>query len=203
MLGRILRRVSAPLAANSGAASAETRRGKYRKIPGSRRALAFESDHLSEIIHRGRGRRFKQLSIAMESNRTKAQIWSLGERLGTAVAAAFLSGCAAITAHTADGKALVMSQDDFGKYVEHVFRYHNQVMNDLIEAAEDRGNQDGEEAVELSRAESAMIQICQPLNEAVSQSLAGENVGLKAGLDLIDSVPACEKATHLVDDLIP
>lgn len=114
-----------------------------------------------------------------------------------------LLGCISITTHSADGKTLVMSQDEFAKYVEHVFRYHNQVMNDLIEAAEDRGEQDSDEAKALTAAEAKMVAICQPLNEVVAESLSGKSVGLKVEMELAEAVPKCEAASHVVDDLMP
>jgi hypothetical protein len=123
--------------------------------------------------------------------------------LAICVAALSLAGCQTITTHTANGEKLVMTQEEFAKYVEHVFRYHNQVMNELIEAAEDRSEQDPEEAKELSAAEAKMIEICHPLNETVAEALSGQSVGLKTEMELPDAVPACEEASHIVDELIP
>lgn len=96
-----------------------------------------------------------------------------------------------------------MSQDEFEKYVENVFRYHNQVMNDLIETAADRVTQSPEESKKLDAAEARMILTCQVLNEIVTEAMSGENPGLKLKLDLIESVPDCEAASKTVDDLMP
>lgn len=96
-----------------------------------------------------------------------------------------------------------MSQEEFEKYVEQVFRYHNQVMNDLIETAPDRVAQSPDESKKLDAAESRMVMTCRILNEIVTESMSGENPGLKLKLDLIDSVPACEAASRTVDDLMP
>lgn len=112
-------------------------------------------------------------------------------------------GCISVTTHTADGKKLVMSQEEFSKYVERVFRYHNQVMNDLIEAAEERGEQDPDEAEALSSAEATMIKTCRSLNEVVAESLSGKSVGLQTEMELVQTVPECEAASQVVDDLIP
>jgi hypothetical protein len=98
---------------------------------------------------------------------------------------------------------LVMNQEEFGKYVEQVFRYHNQVMNELIEAAESRNELEPEDAKQLSAAEANMIELCHPLNDVVAGHLTGESIGLATEIGLANTVPACEEASHLVEDLIP
>jgi hypothetical protein len=118
-------------------------------------------------------------------------------------AALSLVGCSTITTRMASGKKLVMSQEEFAKYVEHVFRYHNQVMNELMESAEDADEMDSAETRALSAAEAKMVEICQPLNEVVSESLSGQSVGLQTQMELVDTVPACEEASRIVDDLMP
>ena len=120
-----------------------------------------------------------------------------------AAAALGLASCGTVTTHTASGKPLVMSQEDFAKYVERVFRYHNQVMNDLIESAKDPEELDPDESTALSAAEAKMVEVCHPLNEVVAESLSGSKVGLQTEMELVDSVPACEAATHAVEDLMP
>lgn len=112
-----------------------------------------------------------------------------------------LSACFIVKPHGSD--ELVMSREEFGKYVERVFRYHNQVMNELIESEADRGELDHDEDAELSAAEARMIELCRPLNEAVAAELTGESVGLVTELGLVESVPACENASHEVEDLMP
>ena len=96
-----------------------------------------------------------------------------------------------------------MSQEEFAQYAEHVFRHHNQVMTELIESSLERAEQDPGEAKKLSRAESAMINVCEPLNEMVSETMSGESAGLKLKLKLADTVPACEKASQEVEELMP
>ncbi|MGZ8218125.1 hypothetical protein [Methylomagnum sp.] len=119
---------------------------------------------------------------------------------GVGMVALAFAGCVTVTT---GGKQRVMGHDEFAKYVERVFRYHNQVMNDLIEAEEAREAQDSDEAKALSTAEAQMIEICQPLNEVVAESLSGKSVGLKIEMALAESVPKCEEASHIVDDLMP
>lgn len=112
-----------------------------------------------------------------------------------------LPACTLVT--TRKGGTVMMSGDEFAKYVEDVFRYHNQVMNDLIEASDDRDEQDTEAAKALSAAEAKMIETCQPLNDVVAESLSGKSLGLSEEMGLADTVPACEEASHRVDELIP
>jgi hypothetical protein len=141
-------------------------------------------------------------TLRMESKSTGKTIAATFCRLAFCGLALALAGCT-ITTHKPGGKKMVMSQEEFADYVEHVFRYHNQVMNSLIESADERGEQDSAEARELSAAEAKMIEICQPLNEVVSESLSGKSVGLQTEMELADTVPACEEASQVVEELIP
>ncbi|CAL1240520.1 hypothetical protein [Candidatus Methylocalor cossyra] len=111
------------------------------------------------------------------------------------------TACTTVTTHTASGKKLVMSQEQFSRYVEHVFRYHNRVMNQLIDAGQ--GAKSPKDAEALSAAEAKMVETCRPLNEVVSESLSGQSLGLQTELELVDTVPACEAATRTVEGLIP
>lgn len=139
----------------------------------------------------------------MESKSTGTRGPATLRRLALFALALVLAGCMTITTHTAGGKKMVMTQEEFADYVEHVFRYHNQVMNSLIESAEERGEQDTAEARELSAAEAKMIEICEPLNEVASEALSGKSVGLQTEMELPEAVPACEEASHVVEELIP
>ena len=120
-----------------------------------------------------------------------------------ALAAHMTVGCSGIHTHKASGEEIVMTQEEFSQYVEHVFRYHNQVMSELMEASADRPELETNEASELNTAEKKMLSACEPLNEVVSESLSGETVGINLKLDLVDAVPACENASKQVEDLIP
>ena len=114
-----------------------------------------------------------------------------------------LTACSGIHTHKASGEEIVMTQEEFSQYVEHVFRYHNQVMAELMEAAVDRPELESNEASELNAAEKKMLSACEPLNEVVSESLSGETVGINLKLDLVDAAPDCENASKKVEDLIP
>lgn len=114
-----------------------------------------------------------------------------------------LNGCAMVHTHKSSGEEIIMTEEEFSKYVEHVFRYHNQVMSELMENSIDRAEQASAEERRLSTAEKNMVKACESLNEVVSETLSGENVGLQLKLDLVDAAPACEKASREVEELMP
>lgn len=95
-----------------------------------------------------------------------------------------------------------MSQEEFGQYVEHVFRYHNQIMAELIESAADRTERSSKTYKDLTLAEKNMVTVCEPLNEVVTETLSGQNVGLQLKMKLVEAAPACEAATQAVDKLV-
>lgn len=113
-----------------------------------------------------------------------------------------LAGCGSVQVRYPDGRAEYRSREDFAAYVERVFRYHNRVVNDLIVAtsfAEEGSLDDGG----LVGAEAAMASACRPLNEAVSASIEGREIGLFHRLTLPEAVPACEAASTRVKALLP
>lgn len=117
-----------------------------------------------------------------------------------------LLGCSLITVHTPNGDTRTMSQREFAEYVEQVFRYHNQVVNEIIElsnSSDDSDDLDEEESAELAKEEARMIQVCASLNEVVSESMTGQDTDFRAKLRLVDAVPECEAATRKVEDLLP
>jgi hypothetical protein len=95
-----------------------------------------------------------------------------------------------------------MTQEEFAKYVEHVFRYHNQVMAELIENASDRTERSSGSYKDLTFAEKHMVTVCEPLNEVVTETLSGQNIGLQLKMKLVEAAPACESATQAVEKLI-
>lgn len=123
--------------------------------------------------------------------------------LGSVLTVTLLPGCFVVKTHHGGGQETMMNEEEFAKYVEQVFRFHNQVMNELIESATEGGDMDPAEASELSAAEARMIELCQPLNEVIAGSLTGESMGLATEMGLVNTVPACEEASHRVDELLP
>lgn len=117
-----------------------------------------------------------------------------------------LLGCSLITVHTPGGDTRRMNQREFSEYVEQVFRYHNQIVNEIIDLTNSSGDTDEldeEESAELAKEEARMIQVCASLNEIVSESMTGQDTDFRAKLRLIDAVPECEAATRRVEDLLP
>lgn len=87
-----------------------------------------------------------------------------------------------------------MTQAQFAAYLEHVFRHHNKVMNDLINASSELP-EDGDF---LSSAEEHMAHACEPLNEVVSAEATSQATSYWTRQRLPDAVPECEAATvHL------
>jgi hypothetical protein len=113
-----------------------------------------------------------------------------------------LASCTTVTTRKSTGEEVTMTQEEFAKYVEHVFRYHNQVMAELIESASDRTEQSSRTFKELTFAEKHMVTVCEPLNEVVTETLSGQNIGLQLKMKLVEAAPACESATQIVDKLI-
>lgn len=111
-----------------------------------------------------------------------------------------LMACSLITVHTPGGDTRMMSRHEFAEYVERVFRYHNQIVSELIELS---ATDDSEESAELAKEEAHMLEACASLNEVVSQSMVGLDTNFRAKMQLVDAVPECEAATRRVDDLLP
>ncbi|MBP1153009.1 MULTISPECIES: hypothetical protein [Methylocaldum] len=114
-----------------------------------------------------------------------------------------LAACSLITVHTPGGNTRTMNQREFAEYVEHVFRYHNQVVNELIELSGTSDDIDDEDAAELAKEEAHMLQVCASLNDVVSESMTGQDTDFQAKMRLVDAVPECEAATRKVEDLLP
>lgn len=115
---------------------------------------------------------------------------------------ASLASCSTVTTRKSTGEEVTMTQEEFSKYVEHVFRYHNQIMAELIESASDRTERSSRTYKDLTSAEKNMVTLCEPLNEVVTETLSGQNIGLRLKMKLVEAAPACESATQAVDKLI-
>lgn len=113
-----------------------------------------------------------------------------------------LTACTTIKTHKPSGEEITMTQEEFSAYLEEAFRYHNQVMSDLIEYASNFKEHPGQDFKALSLAEKRMITECEPLNEVVTETLSGQSVALSLKLQLAEAVPNCRTATAAVDKLI-
>lgn len=112
--------------------------------------------------------------------------------LVTLLMPALLSACSTISTTSADGAVTVRSREEFETYVEAVFRYQNEVGNDLIAL----GPSTGEVAATLQLAEERMIQSCQYLNEIVVAHTEGHEPGLALKAGLIRTIGECDRAAH-------
>lgn len=109
------------------------------------------------------------------------------------------AGCASIRTHRPSGEEVLMSEEEFSSYFEEAFRYHNQVMNELIEFTSEMKEHPAENLKKLADAEKEMITACEPLNEAVTETLEGHGLSLSLKLVLAEAVPACRGASATVE----
>jgi hypothetical protein len=121
----------------------------------------------------------------------------------TMLAAAILAGgCAGIRTSSPEGQPLLMNEAEFAAYVEHVFRHHNAVVNDLLFATNSLGEPNVAEDIALLRAEARMDHACRSLNDAASAAATGNSPDIWTKMSLADAVPECEAATRKVEKLI-
>ncbi len=93
-----------------------------------------------------------------------------------------------------------MNEAEFASYVEHVFRHHNTVVNNLLFAAS-KGDDSRDSG--LTQAEARMAHACLPLNEVASSTASGKTPDFWTRMRLGDAVPECEAATRKVEELLP
>lgn len=113
-----------------------------------------------------------------------------------------LSACSSVQVRYPDGTTALQTREEFAAYVEYVFRYHNRVVNDLIVAASLFDDGVLTENALVVRAEENMAAVCQPLNDTVSASIEGRDIGFFHKLQLPEAVPACEAASRRVEALL-
>ena len=121
----------------------------------------------------------------------------------TILVLAGLSACSSVQIRCPDGSIDYKSKDDFAHYVEEVFRYHNRVEDDLITATAFMNDIELDKDSPLVRAEEATAKSCHLLNDAVSATIEGRELGLLQKLQLPEVVPACEKASQVLEALLP
>ncbi|MEM7467131.1 MAG: hypothetical protein AAF387_09620 [Pseudomonadota bacterium] len=115
---------------------------------------------------------------------------------------AMLSAGCGINTRDENGQVVNLSKEDFATYVEQTFRHHNGVVNELILASSLSDDPELELPPELIRAEKAMVENCQPLNEMVSATIEGRELSVWAKLRLIDKVPECGVWSRRVENMI-
>ena len=95
-------------------------------------------------------------------------------RLAAIIVVLLSTGCSSIHTKTPEGESIVMNEADFAAYFEHVFRHHNNVVNESLYASTSTLDK-GDDPV-LS-AEREMDHVCQPLNEVASAAATGLSLG--------------------------
>lgn len=94
---------------------------------------------------------------------------------------------------------MIMNEADFAAYFEHVFRHHNNVVNESLYISP--GNL-GEGDNAIQNAEMKMDHACQPLNEVASATATGNSADFWTKIKLGDAVPECEAATRKLEKLL-
>ena len=126
--------------------------------------------------------------------RWKSNAWQLFHPLSTVMVGALVCvACSSVHTKTPEGVPVSMNEQEFAAYVEHVFRHHNNVVNEslfvtpsVLAAGDDP----------VVSAEMKMHHACQPLNEVASLSATGEGSDFWLQMKLADAVPECEAATR-------
>jgi hypothetical protein len=118
-----------------------------------------------------------------------------------ALGAAIAFGCTSIRTRTLEKGDVTMTKDQFAAHFERVFRYHNGVMNDLINSSENLAESSPDGSA-ISEAEATMDEACEPLNEMVAAESVSEKVGFETVRLLPRAVPECEAATRQVEVLL-
>jgi hypothetical protein len=114
-----------------------------------------------------------------------------------------LAACSSVQVRYPDGRTARQSREEFARYVEQVFRYHNSVANNLIIAASLIEDGEIEAGGAWERAEEEMTDACRPLIEAVNAQMEGEPIGFFQKLQLPTAVPACEAASRRLEAMLP
>jgi hypothetical protein len=117
------------------------------------------------------------------------------------VGAIAIGGCSGIRTKTPEGESVTMNEAEFAAYVEHVFRHHNNVVNDLMFVSNTAD--ENKDTSDLVGAEARMDHACLPLNELVSSLSGGQRPTFRTKTQLLKAVPECEAATRKVETLIP
>lgn len=132
-----------------------------------------------------------------ENGSRRPLFWS-----GVTLVSMLCGSCTSVQVRYPDGATAWQSRAEFEVYVEHVFRFHNRVLNDLIVATSLMEGDELDADAPLVRAEESMARACQPLNETVSATFEGREIGFFQKLLLPAAVPACEAATRTVEALL-
>ncbi len=116
------------------------------------------------------------------------------------LACATLIACTTVTVKTPDGERVTRSKDEFGDYVEHVFRTQNRALNKLIFL--DAIGPGGGVPEDLLAAEEQMVLQCGGINELVARYLDGRPPSMLARRRLVNNIAWCETAALDLENLV-
>ncbi len=111
-----------------------------------------------------------------------------------------LGGCA--TVETLDGRRLRVTSDEFRDYAQEVFRRHNRVISDLLNALDVLERDEPALHARLLAAEAAMLKACAALNERALAARDQDDGASRARLAVARSVPGCDERTRAVEKLL-
>jgi hypothetical protein len=132
-----------------------------------------------------------------ENGLRRPLLWS-----GVTLVFTLCGACTSVQVRYPDGTTAWQSRAEFEVYVERVFRFHNRLLNDLIVATILMDGDELHADAPLVRAEESMARACQPLNDTVSATFEGREIGFFQKLQLPAAVPACEAATRTMEALL-
>lgn len=112
---------------------------------------------------------------------------------------AVLATACAVT--TADGERLAVGSDEFGDYVERVFREQNRVATELTFELE-REDLSAARIDALETAERALLDSCAELNALAAARRDDEALGRLAAARAARTAPECERAARAAVELL-
>lgn len=122
--------------------------------------------------------------------------------LGTVALGLAFTTWATITTTTPTGERMVRTQEEFGNYVEQVFRSQNDATSHLINHYELSGYSESASSANLLAVEERMDQSCRYLIEIVSLRMEHREPSLALKKRLVDTITGCDYATRDVAQLI-
>jgi hypothetical protein len=113
------------------------------------------------------------------------------------IGGAMLSACTLPLVGEISGTGL--SNKEFEKYVEEVFRFQNRMTSEvmMLTSSDEEGNYSG-----LLKAEQHMQQVCAPLNEYASRDMDGLGAGLRLQQQVVKTAMDCDRAAHEVEVML-
>lgn len=111
-----------------------------------------------------------------------------------------LGGCA--TVETLDGRRLRVTSGEFRDYAQAVFRRHNRVVSDLLNALDVLERDEPALHARLLAAEAAMLKACAALNERALAARDQDDGASRARVAVARSVPRCDEQTRAVEKLL-